>query len=179
LEQQQAGSAASAERYAIEIVQATVDDLAQIVEIDNYAAANSIASLATRPVSVAERRDWFTQFSRSGPYRMLVARLGEVVLGYACSQRYRAHEAFRETVEVSIALQVTHRGKGLGTVLYRELFSSLAGEPVHVALAGIALPNDASVALHRKFGFVDVGTFREYAVKNGEYISSLWMERLL
>jgi len=46
-----------------------------------------------------------------------------------------------------------------------------------VALAGIALPNDASVALHRKFGFTDVGVFHEYAIKNGEYVDSLWMER--
>jgi len=49
---------------------------------------------------------------------------------------------------------------------------------VHVALAGIALPNDASVALHRNFGFTEVGTFREYAIKNGQYISSVWMQRL-
>jgi phosphinothricin acetyltransferase len=40
------------------------------------------------------------------------------------------------------------------------------------------MPNDASVALHRKFGFTEVGTFREYAIKNGRYLSSLWMERL-
>jgi phosphinothricin acetyltransferase len=50
---------------------------------------------------------------------------------------------------------------------------------VHVALAGIVLPNDASVALHRKFGFTEVGTFHEYGIKNGRYLSSLWMERLL
>jgi phosphinothricin acetyltransferase len=58
------------------------------------------------------------------------------------------------------------------------LFDTLALEPsVHVALAGIALPNDASVALHRKHGFTEVGTFREYAIKNGRYISSVWMQR--
>ena len=100
-------------------------------------------------------------------------------MGYASSQSYRAHPAFGETVEVSIALRRGNRGQGLGTALYRELFGCLAREPVHVALAGIALPNDASVALHRKFGFTEVGTFREYAVKNGQYISSIWMERLL
>jgi hypothetical protein len=56
-------------------------------------------------------------------------------------------------------------------------FLAPAGEPVHVALEGIVLPNDASVALHRKLGFTEVGTFREYAVKNGQYLSSVWMER--
>jgi phosphinothricin acetyltransferase len=127
---------------------------------------------------VAERRDWFGQFSPAGPYRLLVARRGHQVLGYACSQRYRDHAAFRETVEVSIALDPGCRGQGVGTSLYQALFDYLASEPsVHVVLAGIALPNDASVALHRKLGFTEVGTFREYAVKNGQYISSVWMQR--
>ncbi|MET7361126.1 hypothetical protein ABZS76_22135 [Streptomyces sp. NPDC005562] len=58
------------------------------------------------------------------------------------------------------------------------LFGLPADEPAHVALAGIVLPNDVSVALHRKFGFAEIGTFHEYAVKNGEYLSSLWMQRL-
>ena len=161
------------------ITAGTEDDLPAIVGILNYAAANSIAQFDTRPVSVAERRGWFGQFSAAGPYRLLVARRDDQVLGYACSQRYRDHEAFRETVEVSIALDVSSRGRGVGTALYRALFESLALDPsVHVALAGIALPNDASVALHRKFGFTEVGTFREYAVKNGQYISSVWMQRL-
>jgi phosphinothricin acetyltransferase len=169
---------ASVNPNAVEITPATEDDLPKIVEIFNESAANSIANFATRPATVDERRDWYKQFSSTGPYRLLVARRGRLVLGYASSQRYRDHEAFRETVEVSIALHESHRGQGLGSALYRALFDSLAHEPVHVVVAGIALPNDASVALHRKFGFTDVGVFREYAVKNGQYISSLWMQRL-
>ena len=162
----------------VKITAGTEDDLAAIVGILNYTAANSIARFETQPVSVAELRDWFGQFSATGPYRLMVARDGDQVRGYACSQRYRDLEAFRETVEVSIALDASSRGRGVGTALYRALFDSLAVEPsVHVALAGIALPNDASVALHRKFGFTEVGTFREYAIKNGRYISSVWMQR--
>jgi len=163
----------------VDITTGTEDDLLAIVGILNYTAAHSIAHFDTRPVTVAERRGWFSQFSATGPYRLLVARAGDQVLGFACSQPYREHEAFRETVEVSIALDVSRRGQGVGTALYRALWASLALEPsVHVALAGIALPNDASVALHRKFGFTEVGTFREYAIKNGQYISSVWMQRV-
>ena len=162
----------------VKITAGTEDDLPAIVGILNYTAANSVARFETRSASVAERRDWFGQFSVTGPYRLLVARDGDQVLGFACSQRYRDHEAFRETVEVSIALVAGSRGRGVGTALYRVLFDGLAPEPsVHVALAGIALPNDASVALHRKHGFTEVGTFREYAIKNGQYISSVWMQR--
>ncbi len=164
---------------SVEIVTATEDDLAGIVDVLNYTAANSMANFDTRPIRVADRRDWFGQFSATGPYRCLVARRGDQILGYTCSQRYRDHEAFRETVEVSISLDSSSRGQGVGTSLYHALFACLAREPsVHVALAGIALPNDASVALHRKLGFTEVGIFREYAVKNGQYISSVWMQRL-
>ncbi len=163
----------------VKITAGTEDDLRAIVGILNYLAASSKAHFDTRPVTVAERRDWFGQFSATGPYRLLVAWDGDEVLGYACSQRYRDHEAFRETVEVSIALDASSRGQAVGTALYRALFDSLALEPsIHVALAGIALPNDASIALHRKFGFTEVGTFREYAIKSGQYISSVWMQRV-
>src|SRR5688572_30573265 len=162
----------------VEIRPGTEDDLPRIVEILNHAAANSSATLAERPTTVAARRDWFRRFSSTGPYRLFVARRAGVVVGYASSQPFRDHEAFRETVEVSIALDPDSRGRGVGTALYRELFAALAGAAVHVTLAGIVMPNDASVALHRKFGFTEVGTFREYAIKNGRYVSSLWMERL-
>jgi hypothetical protein len=56
---------------------ATEDDLPGIVEILNYTVANSIASFATWPTCVAERRDWFGQFSSIEPYRLLVNRRGD------------------------------------------------------------------------------------------------------
>jgi phosphinothricin acetyltransferase len=160
----------------VTIVPGGEDDLPGIVDILNDAITNSNATLSTRLVTVAERREWLGWFSVTGPYRLFVARRGGQVLGYAASQPYREHEGFRETVEVSIALGGRSRGQGVGTALYRALLGSLADEPVHVALAGIVMPNDASVALHRKLGFTEVGTFHEYAVKNGQYLSSLWME---
>lgn len=160
-----------------EIGPAVEADLPGTVEILNETIMSSYATFATRSTSVAEQREWFGQFAATGPYRLLVARSGGRVVGFAASLPYRDHEAFRQTAEVSIALDRRHRGQGLGTKLYGALFDRLAGEPLHVLLAGIALPNDASVALHRRFGFTDVGTFNEYAVKNGRYISSLWMQR--
>jgi phosphinothricin acetyltransferase len=174
---QHAGSCPRPDPQPIAIGPGVQDDLPAIVDILNYTIMNSNATLATEPTSVAERQEWFERFSAAGPYRLLVARRGDQVLGYAASQPYRDHEGFRETVEVSIALAVQSRGQGVGTELYRALLKCLVDEQVHVALAGIVLPNDASVALHRKLGFAEVGVFHEYAVKNGQYLSSVWMER--
>jgi phosphinothricin acetyltransferase len=156
----------------------TRDDLPGIVAILNETIANSHATFETRPLRVADLGDWFARFGSTGPYRLLVARRGRRVLGYAFSRPYRDQAAFARTVETGIALDATCRGKGLGTRLYRALFDALFDAPVHAVVAGIALPNDASVALHLRCGFTEVGVFREYAVKNGRYISSLWMQRL-
>lgn len=175
---QRAGLDAPANPNPIDIRPATQEDLPRIVEILNYTIENSHATFAAQPTDVVERRAWFEQFAATGPHRLLVAHQGNRVVGYACSQPYRDHEAFRETAEVSVALDVSCRGQGVGTALYRALFDILGDEPVHVILAGIALPNDASIALHRKFGFTEVGTFRDYALKGGQYISSMWMQRL-
>jgi phosphinothricin acetyltransferase len=164
--------------HPVEIGPGTEDDLPAIVAILNETIVNSNATLTSQPVTVEERRDWFERFPPAGPHQLLVARRSNEVLGYAASQPYRDHEGFKETVEVSVALDVSSRGQGVGTALYRALFECLASEPVHVALASVVLPNDASIALHRKFGFTEVGTFHEYAVKNGRYLSSVWMERL-
>lgn len=122
---------------------------------------------------------WFANYKETGPYRMLIYEENGVVQGCAFSSRYRDHFAFDQTIETSVYLSPDARTKGLGSLLYRELFRLLKDEPLHVAVAGIALPNDASVALHKKFSFEEVGVFKEYAIKNGMFVSSVWMQKRL
>ena len=80
-------------------------------------------------------------------------------------------------METSIYLAPDAGGQGIGTLLYDALFASLARQDVHMALAGITQPNDASNALHRGFGFKDVGTFRQVGRKFDKYWDVLWMEK--
>ncbi len=155
------------------------DDLARLVTIYNHYVQHSTATFDTEPALVASRQAWFETFADAGPHRLLVATEGEQVLGCASSGPYRSHPAFAQTVEVGIYLDPEVRSTGVGSALYGRLFEELRSQALHLAVAGIALPNDASVALHRKFGFTDVGVFAEYATKNGAYISSLWLQRPL
>jgi phosphinothricin acetyltransferase len=67
----------------------------------------------------------------------------------------------------------------VGSALYGELFKILEGEDVHRAYAGITLPNPASVALHRRFGFREIGVFREVGRKLGCYWDVAWYEKPL
>jgi phosphinothricin acetyltransferase len=152
------------------------DDLAALVRIYNHYIAHSIATFDTEPTTIESRLPWFNTFSEVGPHQLLVATAGDRVLGYASSSPYRTHPAFSQTVELSAYVDPDARANGIGSALYRALVGALRTQSVHVALAAIALPNDASVALHRRFGFAEVGTFDEYATKNSAYISSVWMQ---
>jgi|ERR1022692_1572200 phosphinothricin acetyltransferase len=154
-------------------------DLAQLTAIYNHYVEHSVATFDNEPVSAEARAAWLETFGDAGPFRLLVAADGDRVIGWASSGRYRAHPAFAQTVECGIYIDPEVRAGGVGSRLYGALFEELRSETVHLAVAGIALPNDASVALHRKFGFTDVGIFDEYAIKHGAYISSLWMQRRL
>lgn len=131
------------------------------------------------PTSLEERLQWAKAYSDKGPHRILVAEDKRRLLGCAYSSVYRTHPAFRETVETSIYLDPEARGRGVGTRLYESLFALLEQEPVHLAVAGIALPNEASVRLHKKVGFTEVGVFQEYAEVNGKYFSSIWLQRFI
>lgn len=152
-------------------------DLARLTEIYNYYIANTNIAFDTTPMSVQEYKPWFDKYSETGPYRLFVAELNGEVIGSAGSRLYRDHPAFVETVEFGIYLTDKARGKGVGKKLYSALFEALKGEKVHLVVAGVALPNPASVALHKSMGFSEVGVFDEYAQKHGKYISSIWFQK--
>jgi phosphinothricin acetyltransferase len=162
----------------VKIRLAGAGDLASIVEIYNHYVVNTTVTLDETPQTIDDRRPWFEAFGASGRYRLVVAA-DDDVCGWSCSTRYRDHPAFLKTVEFSICLAPTHLRRGLGTLLYRRLLVELEREDVHRAVVGIALPNEASVQLHRRMGFNEVGVFDEYATKGDRYISSLWMQRQL
>jgi len=70
-------------------------------------------------------------------------------------------------------------GRGIGTILYKVLFDALRNEDIHRIMAGITLPNDASVKIHRRFGFTEVGVFSECGRKFDRYWDVVWMQRPL
>jgi L-amino acid N-acyltransferase YncA len=146
------------------IRQAVDSDAPGIASIYNHYVLNSVATFEEVAVSVtamAARVDKAKQ--NSLPW--LVAQEGNHIVGYAYASPWHARSAYRHTVEVTVYLSPTHIAKGLGAALYVELFSVLAQKPVHSVIAGIALPNPASVALHEKMGMQKVGHFVKVGYK--------------
>lgn len=144
-------------------------DLPALVAIYNHYVETTHITFDVEPLTVEARRPWFERFSADGRYRLFVAERDGDVLGYAASQPFQGKRAYETSVETAVYLRPDEVGHGLGRALYEVLLDALAGADVHRAYAGIALPNPASIALHERFGFRVVGTYREVGRKLGRY----------
>ena len=159
---------------------ATLDDLEALTAIYNHYVLNSTITFDLHPFTALERKPWFDDHAASGPHRLLVAADADGrCVGYSSSSRWRAKPAYNTTVEVSVYCHPEARGRGCGTALYRELFTALLQEDVETMVAGVSLPNDASVALHRNFAFQPVGVFHAVGRKFGKFWDVAWFERSL
>ncbi len=101
------------------------------------------------------------------------------VAGYAYGGQFNPRAAYRWTCEVSVYLEIGRRRTGGGRVLYETLLARLAERGYRSAVAGMTLPNDASVGLHRATGFELVGTFRRVGFKLGAWHDVAWMQRMI
>jgi phosphinothricin acetyltransferase len=155
---------------------ATEDDLEAINDIYNHYVRTSHATFDIHEKTKEWRRVWFED-RQSDPHRVFVAQRDGHLLGFASSGAHRSKPAYRTSVETSVYVAPDSVGRGIGKALYGALFAAFRGQDVHRAVAGIALPNDASVALHTGFGFRLVGRFTEQGRKFGRYWDVAWYER--
>lgn len=101
------------------------------------------------------------------------------VEGYAYAGAHRIRDAYRYSCDVTVYVAPGAQGRGIGRLLYADLLNRLGSLGYHTAFAAIAQPNMASMALHRRSGFVEVGTFREVGWKNDAWHDVTWLQRLL
>jgi len=107
----------------------------------------------------------------------LVACEDAAVIGYAYASRHRERAGYRWAVDTSIYLDRDAHGRGIGRTLYSALFPLLERQGFYRAYAGIGLPNEPSVGIHRAFGFTPVGVYEKIGWKHGAWIDVLWMAR--
>jgi phosphinothricin acetyltransferase len=137
-------------------------DSEALAEIYNHYVVGTVVTFEETPISGAEMEQRIDAVhSASLPW--LVAEKDGRAVGFAYASPWKTRSAYRFSVEVTVYLAHGSAGCGIGTRLYRELIAILQTLDTHAVIGGIALPNDASVALHQKFGFekiaqwIDVG----------------------
>ncbi len=144
-------------------------DTTQIAEIYNYYIKTSHATFELETISSDEMENRIKEtLERNYPF-FVCEENGEIV-GYAYGRAFRPRRAYQHSIEVSVYIRNGFEGKGIGTILYQKLFAEILQKDFHAIIAGISLPNEASIKLHEKFGFEKVAHFREVGFKFGHWV---------
>jgi phosphinothricin acetyltransferase len=154
-------------------------DLERINEIYNHYVRETAITFDLDEITMQQRREWLTLYSSQGRHQLFVAVDDGTVLGYVTASSLFPRRAYETSVATSIFCAPDATGRGVGSALYRTLFASLEREDVHRAYAGITVPNEASFALHRSFGFVQAGYYNEQGRKFDRYWDVAWFEKEL
>ena len=162
---------------AVTIRAARDHDFTAIAAITNHYIANTAVHFGDVPVGASELAALHAADAR---YPWLVADEAGAVVGYAKAGAWRFRAAYAWTCETGIYLEPQACGRGLGRALYVALLDELArAQHFRSVVAGITLPNPASVALHEHLGFVSIGVAREAGYKHGRWHDvGFWQKRL-
>ncbi|GGY22539.1 GNAT family N-acetyltransferase [Streptomyces djakartensis] len=171
----------STERTEVQVRPGVERDLTALTDLYNHYVRETAITFDTEIFTPEARRPWLLSHPEDGPYRLMVAADPESqeILGYATSSPFRPKPAYATSVETTVYVAPRAGRRGVGTLLCKALFEALSSEDLHRAYAGVALPNEASVRLHERFGFQHVGTYREVGRKFGRYWDVAWYEKPL
>ncbi len=162
---------------------ATPDDGAAIAAIYNPYVRDTVITFETHEVPAEQMGARVAKVLTAGlPWLVAEDPDEGTMLGFAYAGPFQERDAYRHALELTVYLAPDARGRGLGTMLYealisrvRDLPASSKHAPAHGLYSRIALPNDASAALHERFGFTQVGTFGEVGLKLDRWIDvGIW-----
>jgi phosphinothricin acetyltransferase len=153
---------------------ATLDDSPAIADIYRPAVVERPSSFELIPPDAGEMARRIEANLQVAPW--LVYEFAGEVIGYANGGIHRQRPAYRWTIETSIYIDPAAHGQGIGRKLYTALLTALGYQGFRTAVAGVTLPNDASVALHRKMGYTPVGVFHHIGHKFGGWRDVAWFE---
>lgn len=161
----------------MQIRQAAVEDAGRVAEIYNGYVLHTTITFENQAVPVEEMARRIRE--KLGSYDWIVAEVEQTVVGYAYYGSFRPRPAYAHTVETTLYLAPGYTGQGLGTQLYEHLIESIRRGGFRELIGVVALPNPASIALHRKMGFVEAGLLKNVGYKFGRYLDvSFWQKSL-
>ena len=153
-------------------------DAERICAIYNHYIATTTISFEEEPVPAADMSQRIADVA-AARLPWLVMFEENKLIGYAYATKWRVRAAYRFAVESSVYFDPDYTGKGAGTTLYEALLDELRQRELHLAIGGIAQPNEASVRLHERLGFIKVAHFSEVGLKFGRWVDvGYWQLKL-
>ena len=156
---------------------AKADDNEAIRSIYNAEVATATTTFEIVERTVEDQLQWFND--HRGPHAVLVADDDGAVVGYGSLSPYRHRAGYKTTVEISVYVDSSTRGKGVGRALLNELIDLARAQGFHSALSVIVGSNEASIGLHESCGFALVGIEREVGRKFGKWLDVALMQKML
>ena len=162
---------------ALKIRPATVPDAASLLAIYRPFVESTAVSFETVVPTVDE---FAARIAKAlARWQWLLAESSGQCIGYAYGSTHRERRAYCWSVEVSAYVDPGHHRQGVGRRLYESLLEDLARKGFCNAYAGITVPNESSIALHRSLGFESIGVFKAVGRKFGKWHDVAWYQRAL
>lgn len=161
----------------IQIRMATVEDAKVLLEIYKPYVEQTTITFEYEVPSIKEFASRIQNTLLRYPY--LVAELGDEVVGYAYASPFKSRAAYDWSVETSIYVKQSIRGKGVGKKLYAALETYLKAQHIVNINACITYPNNASIGFHEQLGYKKVAHFTKCGYKLGQWCDMIWMEKML
>lgn len=157
---------------------ATESDLPQILSIYNEIIATTTAVYEYLPHTLEMRQAWYRGL-RELNLPVYVALESDRIIGFSALSPFRKWGAYKYSVENSVYVASASRGRGVGKLLLAPLIEAAIERGLHTIVAGIDVGNEASIRLHRNFGFEEVAHFRQVGFKFGRWLDLKFMQRML
>ena len=166
--------------FSYEIRPARETDLPDVREIYNHYVTNSVVTFDEKKWTIAQWRDKFAYLSKLDlPFLVAESPSGQI-LGYALVSPWSGKSSYRYTVENSIYLGQAAAGKGLGRALLEALIEACEERGIREMVAVISDKGaEASLALHEKLGFVEVGRMGRVGFKFGRWLGTIYLQKSL
>ena len=152
-------------------------DVPAITRIYNGGIADRVATLETEERTEDERRAWLA--ARGPRHPVLVAVRGDNVVGWGSLNAFNPRPAYRFVADFSVYVDRAARGSGVGGALLTALIAEARRLGYHKLVLAAFPFNEAGMRLYRRFGFREVGTYREQGVLDGRWVDTIVMELLL
>jgi L-amino acid N-acyltransferase YncA len=153
-------------------------DLPAILDIYNDAILNTTAVYSEQPHTLQMRMDWYYDRIKNN-FPVFVAEAEGSIAGFSSYGHFRVWPCYRFTVEISVYVAASQRGKGVGKLLLQPLIDHAREMNLHAVIAGISGDNEVSLRLHQSFGFVEVAHFKEVGFKFNRWLDLKFLELIL
>jgi len=160
------------------IREARQEDLPQLLDIYNDIILNTTAVYDYEPHTLEMRRVWFDTKKQQG-FPVFVAEEENKIVGFSSIGPFRAWAAYKYSVENSVYVKSSERGKGIGKLLIPPLIQAAKDMKLHTIIAGIDATNEASIRLHTHFGFKEVANFNEVGWKFERWLDLKFFQLIL